>query len=152
MPCTPAGCLHLLQDHLGDLSGRHAVVVGRSNIVGKPMAALLLQAHCTVTLVHSRSRDAAALCRQADILVAAAGQPGLITAGWVKPGAVVIDVGINRVELEGNARLWRGADLVRGKKIIYEMDTGWIRADRVAGEVHPPEKDAKPSPQGGKKP
>jgi len=105
VPCTPAGCLRLLQDQLGDLSGRHAVVVGRSNIVGKPMAALLLQAHCTVTLVHSRSRDAAALCRQADILVAAAGQPGLVTVDWVKPGAVVIDVGINRVEHAAGARL-----------------------------------------------
>ncbi|MFC3609449.1 bifunctional methylenetetrahydrofolate dehydrogenase/methenyltetrahydrofolate cyclohydrolase FolD [Stutzerimonas tarimensis] len=104
-PCTPTGCLRLLQDSLGDLSGLHAVVVGRSNIVGKPMAALLLQANCSVTVLHSRSRDAAALCRQADIVVAAVGRPRMIDAGWLKPGAVVIDVGINRIEEDGRSRL-----------------------------------------------
>ncbi|RRW40628.1 bifunctional methylenetetrahydrofolate dehydrogenase/methenyltetrahydrofolate cyclohydrolase FolD [Pseudomonas luteola] len=104
-PCTPSGCLYLLEQALGDLSGKHAVVVGRSNIVGKPMAALLLQAHCSVTLLHSRSVDAPALCRQADIVVAAVGRPEMIDASWLKPGAVVIDVGINRVEHEGRNRL-----------------------------------------------
>ncbi|PMR73657.1 bifunctional methylenetetrahydrofolate dehydrogenase/methenyltetrahydrofolate cyclohydrolase FolD [Billgrantia endophytica] len=98
IPCTPMGCMRLLHETCGDLTGKHAVVVGRSNIVGKPMAALLLQANCTVTLVHSRSRDAAAICRQADIMVAAVGRPGMIDATWLKPGAVVIDVGINRIE------------------------------------------------------
>ncbi|HKS14066.1 MAG TPA: bifunctional methylenetetrahydrofolate dehydrogenase/methenyltetrahydrofolate cyclohydrolase FolD [Pseudomonas sp.] len=104
-PCTPSGCMRLLRDACGDLRGKHAVVVGRSNIVGKPMAALLLQADCTVTVVHSRSRDLPALCRQADILVAAAGKPRLIGADWLKPGAVVIDVGINRIEEDGRSRL-----------------------------------------------
>lgn len=104
-PCTPAGCLRLLQDTCGDLRGKHAVVVGRSNIVGKPMAALLLQADCSVSVVHSRSADAAAICRQADILVAAVGRPSMIDASWLKPGAVVIDVGINRIEHQGQARL-----------------------------------------------
>lgn len=104
-PCTPAGCMRLLRDTCGDLRGKHAVVVGRSNIVGKPMAALLLQADCTVTVVHSRSRDLPALCRQADILVAAVGRPRLVGADWLKPGAVVIDVGINRIEEHGRSRL-----------------------------------------------
>ncbi|WP_437881678.1 bifunctional methylenetetrahydrofolate dehydrogenase/methenyltetrahydrofolate cyclohydrolase FolD [Pseudomonas sp. LRF_L74] len=104
-PCTPTGCLYLLEQALGDLSGKHAVVIGRSNIVGKPMASLLLQAHCSVTLVHSRSKDAAALCRQADIVVAAVGRPRMVGADWIKPGAVVIDVGINRIEENGRARL-----------------------------------------------
>jgi methylenetetrahydrofolate dehydrogenase (NADP+)/methenyltetrahydrofolate cyclohydrolase len=104
-PCTPSGCMQLLQDTCGDLSGKHAVVVGRSNIVGKPMAALLLKAHCSVTVVHSRSADAKALCRQADILVAAVGRPRMIDASWLKPGAVVIDVGINRIEEDGRSRL-----------------------------------------------
>jgi methylenetetrahydrofolate dehydrogenase (NADP+) / methenyltetrahydrofolate cyclohydrolase len=97
VPCTPLGCLMLLQDHLGDLSGLHAVVVGRSNIVGKPMAQLLLGANCTVTLAHSRSRDLPSICRKADILVAAVGRPEMIRGDWIKPGATVIDVGINRV-------------------------------------------------------
>lgn len=96
-PCTPLGCTIMLQQRLGDLSGQHAVVIGRSNIVGKPMAALLLQANCTVTVLHSRSRDSELLCRQADIVIAAVGQPALITAEWIKPGAVVIDVGINAI-------------------------------------------------------
>lgn len=98
VPCTPLGCLMLLQDTLGDLSGLDAVVVGRSNIVGKPMAQLLLGANATVTVAHSRSRDLPALCRRADILVAAVGRPEMIRGDWVKPGATVIDVGINRVE------------------------------------------------------
>ncbi|MFJ2983501.1 MULTISPECIES: bifunctional methylenetetrahydrofolate dehydrogenase/methenyltetrahydrofolate cyclohydrolase FolD [unclassified Pseudomonas] len=104
-PCTPSGCMRLLRDACGELRGKHAVVVGRSNIVGKPMAALLLQADCTVTLVHSRSQGMPALCRQADILVAAVGKPRLIGSEWLKPGAVVIDVGINRIEEDGRSRL-----------------------------------------------
>ena len=97
VPCTPYGCLMLLQDHLGDLSGLNAVVVGRSNIVGKPMAQLLLQQSCTVTIAHSRTRNLQAVCAAADILVAAVGRPEMITGDFVKPGATVIDVGINRV-------------------------------------------------------
>ncbi|MFJ3483008.1 bifunctional methylenetetrahydrofolate dehydrogenase/methenyltetrahydrofolate cyclohydrolase FolD [Pseudomonas sp. NPDC090202] len=104
-PCTPSGCMQLLEDTCGDLGGKHAVVIGRSNIVGKPMAALLLKAHCSVTVVHSRSVDARALCRQADIVVAAVGRPRMIDASWLKPGAVVIDVGINRIEEDGRSRL-----------------------------------------------
>ena len=98
VPCTPLGCLMLLQDTRGDLSGLEAVVVGRSNIVGKPMAQLLLGANATVTIAHSRSRDLPALCRRADIVVAAVGRPEMIRGDWVKPGATVVDVGINRVE------------------------------------------------------
>ncbi|MGN2412633.1 bifunctional methylenetetrahydrofolate dehydrogenase/methenyltetrahydrofolate cyclohydrolase FolD [Pseudomonas syringae] len=104
-PCTPSGCLQLLKKTCGDLTGKHAVVIGRSNIVGKPMAALLLQAHCSVTVVHSRSTDAKALCQLADIVVAAVGRPRMVDAGWLKPGAVVIDVGINRIEDQGRSRL-----------------------------------------------
>ncbi|MCF1249869.1 bifunctional methylenetetrahydrofolate dehydrogenase/methenyltetrahydrofolate cyclohydrolase FolD [Pseudomonas putida] len=104
-PCTPSGCMQLLEEACGDLSGKHAVVIGRSNIVGKPMAALLLRAHCSVTVVHSRSVDAKALCRQADIVVAAVGRPRMIDASWLKPGAVVIDVGINRIEEDGRSKL-----------------------------------------------
>ncbi|WP_092281730.1 bifunctional 5,10-methylenetetrahydrofolate dehydrogenase/5,10-methenyltetrahydrofolate cyclohydrolase [Pseudomonas prosekii] len=104
-PCTPSGCMRLLQETWGDISGLHAVVIGRSNIVGKPMATLLLQAHCSVSVVHSRSVDAPALCRLADIVVAAVGRPGLIDASWLKPGAVVIDVGINRITDESGSRL-----------------------------------------------
>ena len=104
-PCTPAGCMRLLRDTLGDLSGKHAVVIGRSNIVGKPMAALLIAADCTVTVLHSRSKNPQALCRKADIVVAAVGRPRMIDAEWIKPGAVVIDVGINRIEEDGKNRL-----------------------------------------------
>jgi len=104
-PCTPSGCMQLLEEACGDLSGKHAVVIGRSNIVGKPMAALLLKAHCSVTIVHSRSADAKALCQLADIVVAAVGRPRMIDASWLKPGAVVIDVGINRIEEDGRTRL-----------------------------------------------
>ncbi len=97
VPCTPLGCMMLLRDRLGDIGGMEVVVVGRSNIVGKPMAALLLAANCTVTVAHSRSRDLPAICRRADILIAAVGRPQMIRGDWIKPGATVIDVGINRV-------------------------------------------------------
>ena len=98
VPCTPLGCLMLLRDHLGSLAGRNAVVIGRSNIVGKPMAQLLLRDSATVTVAHSRTTDLAALCRQADILVAAVGRPHFVQGDWIKPGATVIDVGINRTD------------------------------------------------------
>jgi methylenetetrahydrofolate dehydrogenase (NADP+)/methenyltetrahydrofolate cyclohydrolase len=114
VPCTPFGCLLLLQEEIGDLSGLNAVVVGRSNIVGKPMAQLLLQQNCTVTIAHSRTRDLAAVCAAADILVAAVGRPEMITGDFVKPGAIVIDVGINRVPApergEGKFRLTGDVD------------------------------------------
>jgi len=105
VPCTPLGCLMMLRDHLGKLSGLNAVVVGRSNIVGKPMAQLLLGDSCTVTIAHSRTRDLPAVCRGADILVAAVGRPEMITGDYVKPGATVIDVGINRIQRDGKSRL-----------------------------------------------
>lgn len=108
VPCTPLGCLHLLKAELGDLTGLNAVVIGRSNIVGKPMAMLLLGESCTVTIAHSRTKDLPALCRTADILVAAVGRPEMVRGDWVKPGAAVIDVGINRLaptEESGRGRL-----------------------------------------------
>lgn len=106
VPCTPLGCLMLLKDRLGqNLSGLHAVVIGKSNIVGKPMAQLLLAENCTVTIAHSRTRNTPELCRTADILVVAVGRPGLVRGNWVKPGAVVIDVGINRIEVDGKSRI-----------------------------------------------
>jgi methylenetetrahydrofolate dehydrogenase (NADP+)/methenyltetrahydrofolate cyclohydrolase len=105
VPCTPLGCLMLLQDRLGDLAGRRALVLGRSNIVGKPMAQLLLKENCTVTIAHSRTRDLPAECRRAEILIAAVGRPEMVKGDWVQPGAVVLDVGINRVEQGGKARL-----------------------------------------------
>ncbi len=108
VPCTPLGCLLLLRDTLGadGLAGKEAVILGRSNIVGKPLAALLLGADCTVTIAHSRTRDLPAVCRRADILVAAVGRPLLVEAGWIKPGATVIDVGINRISApDGTSRL-----------------------------------------------
>ena len=105
VPCTPLGCVMMLRDRLGDLSGLNAVVLGRSNIVGKPMAQLLLAENCTVTVAHSRSRDLAAICGRADILVAAVGRPQMVPGDWIKPGATVIDVGINRVERDGRQRL-----------------------------------------------
>jgi len=97
VPCTPLGCRMLLEDRLGDLSGLDAVVLGRSNIVGKPMAALLTQASCTVTVAHSRTKNLEEVCRRADILVAAVGRPQMVKGDWIKPGAAVIDVGINRI-------------------------------------------------------
>ena len=106
VPCTPLGCLMLLKDRIGgDLSGLHAVVIGKSNIVGKPMAQLLLSENCTVTIAHSRTRNTPELCRTADILIVAAGRPGLVRGDWIRPGAVVIDVGINRVEIDGKSRI-----------------------------------------------
>ena len=96
-PCTPQGCLILLKETLGDLEGANAVIIGRSNIVGKPIAQLLLRENCTVTIAHSRTRNLAELCRRADILVAAVGRPEMIRGGWIRPGATVIDVGINRI-------------------------------------------------------
>ena len=107
IPCTPLGSLLLLQDKLGkDLSGKHAVIVGRSNIVGKPMMQLLLSQNCTVTVAHSRTKNTKELCQAADIVVAAVGVPELIKGDWIKKGATVIDVGINRIETaEGKTRL-----------------------------------------------
>jgi methylenetetrahydrofolate dehydrogenase (NADP+)/methenyltetrahydrofolate cyclohydrolase len=96
-PATPTGCMIMLRETLGDLTGKRAVVVGRSNLVGKPIAQLLLQANCTVTIAHSRTVDLPGVCREADILVAATGQPQMVKKSWVKPGATVIDVGVNRV-------------------------------------------------------
>lgn len=106
VPCTPLGCLLLLRAHLGDLSGRSAVVIGRSNIVGKPMAQLLLGESCTVTVAHSRTRDLPDVVRRAEIVVAAVGRPRMVTGDWIAPGATVIDVGINRIDAgEGKTRL-----------------------------------------------
>ncbi len=107
VPCTPFGCLLLLKDLLGDLSGKDAVVIGRSNIVGKPMAQLLLAESCTVTIAHSRTHDLASVIHRADIVVAAVGRPEMVKGDWLKPGAVVIDVGINRIPAddEGKTRL-----------------------------------------------
>jgi methylenetetrahydrofolate dehydrogenase (NADP+)/methenyltetrahydrofolate cyclohydrolase len=122
VPCTPYGCLYLLKETLGEhgLAGREAVIVGRSNIVGKPMAALLLGADCTVTIAHSRTRDLPEVCRRADILVAALGRPEFIQGSWIRPGATVIDVGINRLAgADGQGRLvgdvaYEGAAAVAG--------------------------------------
>ncbi|RDC73333.1 bifunctional methylenetetrahydrofolate dehydrogenase/methenyltetrahydrofolate cyclohydrolase FolD [Rhodovulum sp. 12E13] len=125
VPCTPLGCLMLLRDHLGDLAGKEAVVVGRSNIVGKPMAQLLLRESCTVTVAHSRTRDLGEVCRRADILVAAVGRPAMVPGEWVKPGATVIDVGINRVEPEG------------GGKARLVGDVDFDSAAQVAGAITP---------------
>ena len=118
VPCTQLGCLMLLKDELGDLSGKNAVVVGRSNIVGKPMAALLLAESCTVIIAHSRTQDLAGVCREADILVAAVGRPEMIPGDWVKPGATVIDVGINRIEgEEGKTRLVGDVDYASSEAV-----------------------------------
>ncbi|MBA3324292.1 MAG: bifunctional methylenetetrahydrofolate dehydrogenase/methenyltetrahydrofolate cyclohydrolase FolD [Rhodobacteraceae bacterium] len=124
VPCTPLGCLMLLRDRLGDLSGREAVVLGRSNIVGKPMAQLLLRDSATVTIAHSRTRDLAAVCRRAEILVAAVGRAEMVAGEWIRPGATVIDVGINRVAgPDGAARL------------VGDVD--FAAAARVAGAITP---------------
>ncbi|HUF56236.1 MAG TPA: bifunctional methylenetetrahydrofolate dehydrogenase/methenyltetrahydrofolate cyclohydrolase FolD [Thermohalobaculum sp.] len=126
-PCTPLGCLMLLRDRLGELSGSEAVVVGRSNIVGKPMTQLLLRDSCTVTVAHSRTRDLPAVCRRADILVAAVGRPEMVKGDWVKPGATVIDVGINRVPAPEKGE---------GKHRIVG-DVAFDEAKEVAGAITP---------------
>ncbi|MFW3616558.1 bifunctional methylenetetrahydrofolate dehydrogenase/methenyltetrahydrofolate cyclohydrolase FolD [Billgrantia antri] len=110
VPCTPQGCMIMLRQVHSDLSGKSAVVVGRSNIVGKPMAALLLQENCTVTIAHSRTQDIEAVCRKADIVVAAVGRAKLINSEWVRPGATVIDVGINAIEIDGKRKLMGDVD------------------------------------------
>mgnify|MGYP001457897389 FL=1 len=119
VPCTPQGCIMLAKKHLGDnLSGKHAVVIGRSNIVGKPVALLLLQESCTVTIAHSRTQDLPELCAQADILVAAVGRPEMVKAEWIKPGATVIDVGINRIPTDdGKGRLVGDVDYAEAQPI-----------------------------------
>ncbi len=124
VPCTPLGCLMMLEDVVGELAGLEAVVVGRSNIVGKPMGQLLLAANCTVTLCHSRTRDLPAVCRRGDILVAAVGRAEMIRGDWIKPGATVIDVGINRMERDdGTSRL--------------VGDVAFAEAVEVAGAITP---------------
>lgn len=106
VPCTPRGCIMMLKDRLGDLSGKNAIVIGRSNIVGKPMAMLLLQESCTVTIAHSRTKELPELCRRQDIVVAAVGRPHFVKGDWIAPGATVIDVGINRIPKDdGKTRL-----------------------------------------------
>ena len=125
VPCTPLGCLMMLKDRLGDLSGLDAVVIGRSNIVGKPMAQLLLAESCTVTIAHSRTRDLPGVVRRADIVVAAVGRPEMVKGDWIKPGATVIDVGINRVP---------GAEA--GKtRLVGDVD--FASASQVAGAITP---------------
>ena len=128
VPCTPAGCMLMIEDELGrDLSGKNAVVIGRSNIVGKPMAALLLQANATVTITHSRTKNLPQVVAGADIIVAAVGRPDMVKADWVKPGAVIIDVGINRVE-----------KMTDGKtKIGLTGDVDFDDVCKVAGAVTP---------------
>ena len=117
VPCTPLGCLIMLKETLKDLTGMNVVVVGRSNIVGKPIAGLLLKEHCTVTIAHSRTKDLPEVCRGADILVAAVGRAEMIKGSWIKPGCTVIDVGINRVEKEdGKTKLVGDVDFVDAKK------------------------------------
>jgi len=124
VPCTPLGCSLLLKDKLGDLSGKHAVIVGRSNIVGKPMAALLLREHCTVEIAHSRTKDLAGEVKRADIVVAAVGRQEMIQGDWIKEGATVIDVGINRIPTEeGKTRL--------------VGDVHFDSAEKVAGAITP---------------
>ena len=128
VPCTPAGCMLMVEDELGpDLSGKNAVVIGRSNIVGKPMASLLMQRHATVTIAHSRTRDLPEVVSRADIVVAAVGRPNMVKADWVKPGAVIIDVGINRVEttVDGETR----------SKLTGDVD--YEDAATVAGAITP---------------
>jgi methylenetetrahydrofolate dehydrogenase (NADP+) / methenyltetrahydrofolate cyclohydrolase len=124
VPCTPLGCLLLLKDEIPSLAGLEAVVLGRSTIVGKPMAALLLAADCTVTLAHSKTRDLPAIARRADILVAAVGRAEMVKGSWIKPGATVIDVGINRVAgAEGKSRL--------------VGDVAFAEAQQIAGAITP---------------
>lgn len=125
IPCTPLGCLLMLKDHFGgDLTGKRAIVVGRSNIVGKPMFNLLLQESCTVTVAHSRTEDLPGECRRADIVIAAVGRPEMVKGDWIKPGAVVIDVGINRIDKPGG-----------GTRLVGDVD--FASAKAVAGAITP---------------
>ncbi|MDP1736312.1 MAG: bifunctional methylenetetrahydrofolate dehydrogenase/methenyltetrahydrofolate cyclohydrolase FolD [Caulobacter sp.] len=135
--CTPVGCMLLLKDALGDLTGKHAVVIGRSNLMGKPMAQLLLAADCTVTIAHSRSRDLPAICRQADILVAAVGRAEMVRGDWIKPGAAVIDVGITRFPSRDPERAAAGKTRIVGDVAFDEAKAvaGWITP--VPGGVGP---------------
>ena len=132
VPCTPVGCELLIRSVLPEMAGAHAVVIGRSNIVGKPMAQLLLAADCTVTIAHSRTRDLPALARSADILVAAVGRAGFVRGDWIKPGAVVIDVGINRVPA-----LLSCADSAEPGKTRLVGDVAFNEAVQVAGSITP---------------
>ncbi|MDG2522543.1 bifunctional methylenetetrahydrofolate dehydrogenase/methenyltetrahydrofolate cyclohydrolase FolD [Caulobacter segnis] len=129
-PCTPLGCMMLLKDRLGDLKGKRAVVIGRSNLMGKPMAQMLLAADCTVTIAHSRTADLPAVCREADIVVAAVGRPEMVTADWIKPGAAVIDVGINRIPARDPEAAAAGKTRVVG-------DVAFDEAKAVAGFITP---------------
>ena len=128
VPCTPLGCLMMLRSELGDLSGKNAVIIGRSNIVGKPMAHLLIKDSCTVTIAHSRTKNIEELCRSADILVAAVGRPEMVKANWIKEGAAVIDVGINRVEVDPEISS-------KGYKIVGDVD--FESAKSKAGFITP---------------
>ncbi|EFL87734.1 bifunctional methylenetetrahydrofolate dehydrogenase/methenyltetrahydrofolate cyclohydrolase FolD [Ahrensia sp. R2A130] len=132
VPCTPLGCLMMLREKHGSLSGMNAVVVGRSNIVGKPMAQLLLRDSCTVTIAHSRTKDIEALCKTADILVAAVGRPEMVTGDWVKPGATVIDVGINRIDAPEKGTKEDGSVKTR---LVGDVD--FTSAGEVAGAITP---------------
>ena len=132
VPCTPVGCELLIRSVMPDMAGAHAVVIGRSNIVGKPMAQLLLAANCTVTIAHSRTRDLPVLARSADILVAAVGRPGFVRGDWIKPGAVVIDVGINRVPA-----LVASAEAAEPGKTRLVGDVALDEAMQVAGFITP---------------
>jgi methylenetetrahydrofolate dehydrogenase (NADP+)/methenyltetrahydrofolate cyclohydrolase len=115
--CTPVGCVMLAKDTLGDLTGLNAVVIGRSNIVGKPVAQLLLAENCTVTIAHSKSKDLPGIVRQADLVIAAVGRPEMVKGDWIKPGATVIDVGINRIERDGKAKLVGDCDFESCAKV-----------------------------------
>ncbi len=135
--CTPVGCMVLLRDTLGDLTGKHAVVVGRSRLVGKPIGQLLLAANCTVTMAHSKTVDLPSVCRSADILVAAVGQPRMIRGDWIKPGACVIDVGINRVPFDNPEQAALGKTKLVG-------DVNYKEAVQVAGSITPVPKGVGP--------
>lgn len=137
VPCTPLGCIMMLRAELGDLTGLNAVVVGRSNIVGKPMAQLLLAESCTVTIAHSRTRDLPALCRTADIVVAAVGRPEMVRGDWIKPGATVIDVGINRVPSRDPVKAAEGKTRVVGDVAFDEAAATAGRITPVPGGVGP---------------
>jgi methylenetetrahydrofolate dehydrogenase (NADP+)/methenyltetrahydrofolate cyclohydrolase len=163
VPCTPAGCMLMIEDQLGqDLSGLNAVIIGRSNIVGKPLASLLMKANATVTIAHSRTKDLPGVCRNADILVAAVGRPNMVKGDWLKPGAVVIDVGINRIEVtedgETRTRLTGDVDFDEARGIasaitpvpggVGPMTIAMLMANTLASAERAAKKQ--PGHQGGK--